>query len=97
MTDNENHPKSLGSKILFFLKFLEVRLRFVLILIVTAIVVGYWDWIENYWERWTRGSVETAQVQSEFEYYCGMHPYVIRDKPGLCPVCGMNLEKRKRG
>jgi multidrug efflux pump subunit AcrA (membrane-fusion protein) len=24
-------------------------------------------------------------------YTCGMHPQVIRDKPGLCPICGMKL------
>lgn len=23
---------------------------------------------------------------------CGMHPQVIQDKPGLCPICGMALE-----
>ncbi len=24
-------------------------------------------------------------------YTCGMHPQVIRDGPGLCPICGMKL------
>src|SRR6266446_8011025 len=24
-------------------------------------------------------------------YTCGMHPQVIQNKPGLCPICGMNL------
>ena len=23
---------------------------------------------------------------------CGMHPQVIQDKPGLCPICHMDLE-----
>src|SRR5688572_24904272 len=23
---------------------------------------------------------------------CGMHPQVIQDKPGLCPICNMALE-----
>ena len=39
---------------LFFLKVLEIRLRFVAILVITALAVGYWDNIVNYWERWTR-------------------------------------------
>lgn len=26
-------------------------------------------------------------------YTCPMHPEVVRDKPGLCPECGMNLIK----
>src|SRR5437667_2906990 len=24
-------------------------------------------------------------------YTCGMHPQVIQNKPGLCPICGMKL------
>ncbi len=27
-------------------------------------------------------------------YTCSMHPEVISDKPGKCPKCGMNLEKK---
>ena len=25
-------------------------------------------------------------------YTCGMHPQIIRDKPGDCPICGMKLQ-----
>jgi len=28
------------------------------------------------------------------EYVCPMHPKVIRDQPGSCPICGMALEPR---
>lgn len=28
------------------------------------------------------------------EYTCPMHPEIIKDQPGQCPVCGMNLVKR---
>jgi membrane fusion protein, copper/silver efflux system len=28
------------------------------------------------------------------EYFCPMHPQIVREKPGDCPVCGMKLEKR---
>lgn len=28
------------------------------------------------------------------EYTCPMHPQVIRDRPGACPICGMTLEPR---
>jgi Cu(I)/Ag(I) efflux system membrane fusion protein len=27
------------------------------------------------------------------KYTCGMHPFVISDKPGDCPICGMKLTK----
>jgi P-type Cu+ transporter len=28
------------------------------------------------------------------EYTCPMHPEVVRDRPGSCPICGMALEPR---
>ena len=27
-------------------------------------------------------------------YTCPMHPEIVRDKPGTCPICGMALELR---
>jgi Cu(I)/Ag(I) efflux system membrane fusion protein len=27
-------------------------------------------------------------------YTCSMHPEIIRDEPGNCPICGMNLVKK---
>ena len=28
------------------------------------------------------------------QYVCPMHPQIVRDKPGNCPICGMTLELR---
>jgi hypothetical protein len=28
-------------------------------------------------------------------YTCPMHPQIVRDAPGKCPICGMNLVKRE--
>ena len=33
-----------------------------------------------------------AHAQGE-KYTCGMHPFIITDKPGNCPICGMTLTK----
>lgn len=30
-------------------------------------------------------------------YTCPMHPEIIRDKPGQCPICGMTLVKKEEG
>ncbi len=30
-------------------------------------------------------------------YTCRMHPQVRSDKPGKCPICGMQLVKKKAG
>jgi Cu+-exporting ATPase len=35
-------------------------------------------------------STQTADV----EYTCPMHPEIVRDAPGSCPICGMALEPR---
>lgn len=32
-----------------------------------------------------------AEVPPRQLYTCGMHPQVIRDQPGKCPICGMEL------
>ncbi len=103
MSEQAANKSSAIKRVFFFIRFLEIRLRFILILVVTALLVGYWDHIENYYERWQRqraavdGPSGTAAPLSEFEYYCGMHPFVIRDHPGKCPICGMDLVQRKRG
>ena len=33
-------------------------------------------------------------VRAKTEYPCPMHPQIVRDKPGNCPICGMTLEPR---
>ncbi|MDI1355995.1 MAG: heavy metal-binding domain-containing protein [bacterium] len=35
-------------------------------------------------------TTQTTRVQ----YTCPMHPEVVSDKPGQCPKCGMDLEKK---
>src|SRR3989442_1648529 len=34
--------------------------------------------------------IQTAKT----EYTCPMHPQIVRDQPGNCPICGMALELR---
>ncbi len=33
-------------------------------------------------------------VAASAEYTCPMHPEIVRDRPGPCPICGMALEPR---
>jgi Cu(I)/Ag(I) efflux system membrane fusion protein len=78
-------------------KVVELRLRFIALLAVTALVFAYWDTIWNYYEKWTRPATERVGSVSEFEYYCPMHPTVVQTAAGSCPICGMPLSKRQRG
>jgi len=84
-------------------KIVEVRLRFVAILLALGLFIGYWDTIKNYWDRWTRPAVHVAQLDADHEFFCPMHPKVVRqtyepngDVP-KCPICGMPLSQRVKG
>ncbi len=81
------------------LKVLQARLRFFAILAVIGVVVGYWDTLAAYYEKWTRplyGHEETTH--GDVEWFCPMHPTVVRDNPKeKCPICHMDLAKRKKG
>ena len=33
-----------------------------------------------------------AEVPAGTKYTCPMHPQIVRDEPGSCPICGMALE-----
>ncbi len=37
------------------------------------------------------GDPHAGHAQPKQLYTCGMHPQVIRDRPGTCPICGMEL------
>jgi Cu(I)/Ag(I) efflux system membrane fusion protein len=44
-------------------------------------------------------SINNYNAQSDVEktsevYTCSMHPEIIRDEPGNCPICGMDLVKK---
>jgi membrane fusion protein, copper/silver efflux system len=40
-------------------------------------------------------SEHRVEVDKE-EYRCPMHPEIIRNEPGNCPICGMQLEKKEK-
>jgi Cu(I)/Ag(I) efflux system membrane fusion protein len=74
------------------------RLRFIAVLVAIGGVIAYWDTLNAYYERWTRPlfGAETA-ASSDTEFWCPMHPTVVRDHPDKCPICAMPLSKRKKG
>jgi Cu(I)/Ag(I) efflux system membrane fusion protein len=74
------------------------RLRFIAVLAAIGIVITQWDLLSAHYEKWTRPLGEPVGAASNVEWFCPMHPTVIRDNnKEKCPICFMPLSKRKKG
>ena len=40
-----------------------------------------------------KGHNHAAQEKKQALYFCPMHPHITSEKPGRCPICGMDLQK----
>ncbi|MGA2152057.1 MAG: efflux RND transporter periplasmic adaptor subunit [Geobacteraceae bacterium] len=65
----------------------------ILLIVVGASAGGYYLWR-------AKGAHETHKgkqaAQGPVQYTCPMHPFIIKDKPGACPICGMTLVPVKK-
>lgn len=44
------------------------------------------------WQRWFRHpSSEISGTSPHVQYHCPMHPQIVSDRPGDCPICNMRL------
>lgn len=97
---SDGAPLTRGQKFRMVVKVVELRLRFIALMAATGLVFGYWDTIWNHYEKWARpaaAGLAAAPGAAETEYYCPMHPSVVRGEPGSCPICGMPLSRRQKG
>jgi RND family efflux transporter MFP subunit len=66
----------------------------ILLVLVAASIGGAGAW---YWLAKGGGHVHSASEKDgtveamKQQYTCAMHPFVLSDKPGECPICGMTL------
>lgn len=100
-SDGTGRPSADGRSALqrawLFIEILNVRLRFVFLMVLVGFVVGYWDYITNAYDRWRRpAQAADMVVAAEVEFYCPMHPNILRAEPGNCPICGMPLARRAK-
>lgn len=63
-----------------------------LILLITAAVSGGY-----FYGRRSDASPDAAKARAAHEYTCPMHPFVLKDRPGACPVCSMELVRKAEG
>ena len=102
MPNEAGQPKDPGRRsamhsLWWALDIVSVRLRFILLMVLVGLVVGYWEDISNHVDRWLRPAKTPSLVAAtEVEYYCPMHPNIIRSEPGNCPICGMPLVERAK-
>ena len=73
----------------------KVAVPIALILIAAAAGGGYYFWQQKH-EAKAPAKGEKA-AQGPVLYTCAMHPFIIKDKPGTCPICGMQLIKKVEG
>jgi hypothetical protein len=97
------HAPSAGrsGRLLLAARAVQVRLRFVVVLVVAFLVMGLWGNLRNYWEtlthRFSGSHVGEQSISDDTEYFCPMDPGVTSDWPAICPVCNMDLVRRKKG
>jgi Cu(I)/Ag(I) efflux system membrane fusion protein len=91
-------PKHTLSRNLWqILKTIQARLRFIAILAMVGAAIMYWDTLKAHYEKWTRPVLgEEAAASADAEFWCPMHPTIVRDHRDKCPICGMPLSKRRK-
>lgn len=83
MTDSERNDPPRGVQSMAWLRWILVG---VMALIATLSVLYSFGFTPS-----------TATTVSKTRYYCPMHPQVIQDQPGDCPICSMTLVPQANG
>jgi len=71
----------------------KIAIPLVVIILASAAGGGWYLWQKKH--PGTAGEQKAAQGKQL--YTCAMHPFIIKDKPGTCPICGMELLKKIDG
>jgi Cu(I)/Ag(I) efflux system membrane fusion protein/cobalt-zinc-cadmium efflux system membrane fusion protein len=61
--------------------------------LAAAVAAGYWAGTL----RDDHAGHDAAAGSEATKYTCGMHPFIIQDEPGICPICNMELTPLKAG
>lgn len=71
------------------------RLAITLLLVFTAFQLSAHFSAKTPFAQLSLASLAQADDEAVQQYTCGMHPMIITDEPGLCPICGMDLTPLK--
>lgn len=67
------------------------RVVAVILLIGMGLLGGYVIGTSTHGVVAGEGTANAAEDARSQNWYCSMHPQIIRDRPGLCPICEMEL------
>ncbi len=74
-------------------------MRTLLILLTVALLLmgceKYDEQNESVENAMSDSAEEHAKKHLNPKYICPMHPQIVRDEPGSCPICGMFLVKKE--
>ena len=71
----------------------KIAIPLVIIILAGAAGGGWYQWQKKH----ASIAGEQKAAQGKQLYTCSMHPFIIKDKPGTCPICGMELIKKIDG
>jgi Cu(I)/Ag(I) efflux system membrane fusion protein len=71
----------------------KIAITLVVIILASATGGGWFLWQKKH----SSLATDEQTAQGKQLYTCSMHPFIIKDKPGTCPICGMELIKKIEG
>jgi len=77
---------------------LNKKIALPLTILVLAVVIAGWLYRSGKVSKvsgWFKSDGTAKQeLSAKPVYTCPMHPFIIKDKPGACPICGMELIRK---
>lgn len=68
-----------------------MKIRIIIGIIVLIFLGGGIWWFAHQRNSLTQDEHQSAKLGRKNLYICPMHPQIISNKPGTCPICGMDL------
>jgi Cu(I)/Ag(I) efflux system membrane fusion protein len=69
----------------------HTRLWIIAAVCLLAVAAGYG------YRHWHGGGSKPNAATGLVQYTCPMHPFIVRDQPGICPICRMELIRKGPG